>query len=141
MKEGEKFMRLPDEETDQLGEINVVPMIDVIFAILTYFIMSSLLLSRTLGLPVNLPSAQTAEPKQEEQINVTVEADGDIFVDRQPTQLQDLKTTLSGLIKPNTEALVVINADEKVDHGQVVKVMDRLRQVAGAKLAIAAKKE
>lgn len=141
MKEEEKLVRLPEEETDQLGEINVVPMIDVIFAILTFFIMSTLTLNRSLSLPVNLPSAQTAEPKQETQFNITVEADGDIFVDRQPTQLQDLKSTLSGLIKPNTEALLVINADEKVDHGQVVKVMDRLRQVPGAKLAIAAKKE
>lgn len=134
-------MRLPEEETDQLGEINVVPMIDVIFAILTYFIMSSLLLTQSLGLPVNLPSAQTAEPKQETQINVTVEADGDIYVDRQPTQLQDLKASLGNLIKPGSESLVIINADEKVDHGQVVKVMDRLRQVPGAKLAIAAKQE
>jgi biopolymer transport protein ExbD len=141
MKEEEKLVRLPEEETDQLGEINVVPMIDVIFAILTFFIMSSLALNRSLSLPVNLPSAQTAQTQQETQINVTVEADGDIFVNLQPTQLQDLKNTLGGFMKPNSEALVVINADEKVDHGRVVKVMDRLRQVPGAKLAIAAQRE
>lgn len=134
-------MRLSEEETEQFGEINIVPMIDVIFAILTFFIMSSLNLNRSASLPVNLPSAQTAEVKQETQINITVEADGDLFVDRQPIQLQNLKSTLGGLIKPGNDALVVINADKSVNHGQVVQVMDRLRQVPGAKLAIAAIQE
>lgn len=134
-------MRLPEEETEQFGEINIVPMIDVIFAILTFFIISSLDLNRSASLPVNLPSAQTAEVKQETQINITVEADGDLFVDRQPIQLQNLKAILGSLIKPGSEALVVINADKSVNHGQVVQVMDRLRQVPGARLAIAATQE
>jgi biopolymer transport protein ExbD len=134
-------MRLPEEESEQLGEINIVPMIDVIFAILTFFIISSLDLNRSASLPVNLPSAQTVEVKQETQISITVEADGDLFVDRQPIQLDNLKSTLSSLIKPGSESLVVINADKNVNHGQVVKVMDLLRQVPGAKLAIAATQE
>ncbi len=45
------------------------------------------------------------------------------------------------MIEPNSEAIVIINADEKVAHGRVVSVMDRLRQVKGAKLAIAAQKQ
>lgn len=134
-------MRLPEEESEQLGEINIVPMIDVIFAILTFFIISSLNLNRSASLPVNLPSAQTVEVKQETQISVTVEADGDLFVDRQPTQLDNLKSTLGSLIQPGSESLVVINADKSVAHGQVVKVMDLLRQVPGARLAIAATQE
>ncbi|GFE67425.1 biopolymer transporter ExbD [Chroococcus sp. FPU101] len=134
-------MRLSEEESEQLGEINIVPMIDVIFAILTFFIISSLDLNRSASLPVNLPSAQTVEVKQETQISVTVEADGDLFVDRQPTQLDNLKSTLGSLIQPGSESLVVINADKSVEHGQVVKVMDLLRQVPGARLAIAATQE
>lgn len=134
-------MRLPEEESEQLGEINIVPMIDVIFAILTFFIISSLDLNRSASLPVNLPSAQTVEVKQETQISVTVEADGDLFVDRQPIQLDNLKSRLGSLIQPGSESLVVINADKSVDHGQVVKVMDLLRQVPGARLAIAATQE
>lgn len=53
-------MRLPDEFEAQ-GEINIIPMIDVIFSILAFFIISSLYLSRSDGLSVNLPSAQTTE--------------------------------------------------------------------------------
>jgi len=52
-------MRLPDEP-ELPTQINIVPMIDVIFAILTFFIISTLYLTRSQGLPVNLPSAKTA---------------------------------------------------------------------------------
>jgi len=116
-------------------------MIDVIFSILAFFMVSSLSLTRSQGLPVNLPSAQTSEPKQTAQINVTIETDGDMFVDRQPIELGQLKGALTNKIAPNSESLVIINADQKVEHGQVVKVMDRLRQVPGANMAIAATKE
>ncbi len=132
-------MRIP-EEPDIHGEINIVPMIDVIFSILAYFIISSLFLIRSEGLPVNLPSAQTTEVKQTAQINVTIEPDGDLFLDRQPIKLESLQGAVGALIKPQGEGLVIINADEKVSHGIVVQVMDRLRLVEGAQLAIAAKK-
>jgi biopolymer transport protein ExbD len=131
----------PINEPEENFEINIVPMIDVIFAILAFFMVSSLSLTRSQGLPVNLPSAQTSEPKQTAQINVTIENDGDMFVDRQPIELAQLKATLTEKITPKSDSLVIINADEKVEHGQVVKVMDRLRQVPGATLAIAATKE
>lgn len=131
----------PINEPEENFEINIVPMIDVIFAILAFFMVSSLSLTRSQGLPVNLPSAQTSEPKQTAQINVTIENDGDLFVDRQPIELAQLKATLTEKITPNSDSLVIINADEKVEHGQVVKVMDRLRQVPGATMAIAATKE
>jgi biopolymer transport protein ExbD len=131
----------PINEPEENFEINIVPMIDVIFAILAFFMVSSLSLTRSQGLPVNLPSAQTSEPKQAAQINVTIETDGDMFVDRQPIELAQLKGALTEKIAPNSGSLVIINADEKVEHGQVVKVMDLLRQVPGATMAIAATKE
>ena len=108
---------------------------------MAFFIISSLFLTRSQGLPVDLPSAQTAEPKHSVQLNITIERDGKMFLDRQPIKLKDLKGALTEKIKPNSEAVVIINADEKVEHGKVVKVMDRLRQVPGAKMAIAADKE
>lgn len=133
-------MRLPDEPEAPF-EINIVPAIDTIFSILAFFIISTLFLTRSEGLPVNLPSAQTAETKTSAQINVTIEPDGDIFLNRQPIQFDRLQEAVSAEIGPNNESLVIINADKTVEHGQVVGVMDRLRQVKGAKLAIAATKE
>ena len=131
----------PISEAEDTFEINILPMIDVIFSILAFFIISSLFLTRSQGLPVDLPSAQTAEPKQSVQLNITIEPDGKMFLDRQPIELGNLKAALTEKINPDSNSVVVINADEKVEHGTVVKVMDRLRQVPGAKMAIAADRE
>ena len=99
--------------------------------------MPSARLRQSQGLPVDLPSAQTAEPKQSVQLNITIEPNGKMFLDRQPIELDNLKAALTEKIQPDSESVVIINADEKVEHGTVVKVMDRLRQVPGAKMAIA----
>ena len=131
----------PINEAEDTFEINILPMIDVIFSILAFFIISSLFLTRSQGLPVDLPSAQTAQVKQSVQLNITIEPDGKMFLDRQPIELDNLKAALTEKIEPNSESVVIINADEKVEHGTVVKVMDRLRQVPGAKMAIAVNKE
>lgn len=133
-------MRLPDESESPF-QINIVPMIDVIFAILTFFIMSTLYVTRSEGLPVNLPTAATAEIQRQAQINVTINANGEIALNRKPITLRQLEDGVRSLIGSNSQSLVVINADERVTHGRVVSVMDRLRRVQGAKLAIAAQRQ
>ncbi|AFZ58702.1 biopolymer transporter ExbD [Anabaena cylindrica FACHB-243] len=133
-------MRLPDEP-DLPAQINIVPMIDVIFAILTFFIMSTLFLTRSEGLPVNLPKAATAKSQSAAvPITVTVDQGGKISLNRQEVTLNSLAENVRELMGANTEVVVIINADQNATHGQVVGVMDRLRQVQGAKLAIATQK-
>jgi biopolymer transport protein ExbD len=130
-------MRLPDESETPF-QINIVPMIDVIFAILTFFIVSTLYLTRSEGLPVNLPTATTAQSQLQEEINVTISANGQIALNRQPIRLSQLQVAVRSLVESKSQSLVIINADRSVAHGQVVNVMDQLRQVKGVKLAIAA---
>ncbi len=133
-------MRLPDEP-DIPAQINIVPMIDVIFAILTFFIMSTLFLTRSEGLPVNLPKAAMAQQQASSApITVTLDQTGTLSLNRKQISLDDLAQEVRVLINSNSEGLVIINADERVKHGQVVAVMDRLRRVQGAKLAIATQK-
>jgi len=129
-------MRLPDEP-DLPFQINIVPMIDVIFAILTFFMMSSLFLTRSTGVPVNLPKATTAQAQNSGRFTVTVNAKGQIQLNNQTVSLSELKPRLQALV--GTQPVqVIINADERVSHGQVVAVMDQLRQVTGVRLAIRA---
>lgn len=128
-------MRLPDEP-ETPTQINIVPMIDVIFAILTFFIISTLYLTRSQGLDVNLPAATTAKVQRSSPITVTLDRLGRLAVNRQVVQLDSLAAQVSQLITPNQQVVVVLNADKQVTHGQVVAVMDRLRQVPGATLAI-----
>jgi len=133
-------MRLQDEPEIQ-AQINIVPMIDVIFAILTFFIMSTLFLTRSEGLSVNLPQSKSAQVQPKAPITITIDAQGKLAVNRKPTQLQALAGELQQLAQPNQEALVIVNADKSVKHGQVVSVMDVVRQLPNARLAIATQRE
>ncbi|GAB4150118.1 MAG: biopolymer transporter ExbD [Cyanobacteria bacterium J069] len=129
-------MRLPSEP-DPPPSINIVPMIDVIFAILTFFVLSTLFLTRSEGLPVNLPGAATADLQPQKQTVVTIDAGGNLSLDRQPATLDTLDAQVRQLVSEGESPLVVINADEAVAHGKVVAVMDRLRAIPTVRLAIA----
>ncbi|MGB7441006.1 MAG: biopolymer transporter ExbD [Coleofasciculaceae cyanobacterium] len=133
-------MRLPDESENSF-QINIVPMIDVIFSILAFFIISTLYLTSSEGLPVNLPSASTAQSQRSTELTVTIKSNGQLALNREPIELDALEAAVRSFVEPNSSTLVIINADQKVEHGRVVSVMDRLRRVDRAKLAIAARKQ
>ncbi|BAZ10358.1 biopolymer transport protein ExbD/TolR [Calothrix sp. NIES-4071] len=102
--------------------------------------MSTLFLTRSEGLPVNLPSATTAKTERPARVTVTIDKAGNLLVNREPVQIQTLKDAVRKKQQPNQSLTVVLNIDEAVTHGQVVAVMDKVRQIPGAKLAIATKK-
>ncbi len=130
-------MRVIDSEADTPLTINILPMIDVIFAILAFFIISTLFLTRSEGFPVDLPKAETSQSQQEVFITVTVEADGKISIDKETVALNELTQTVKAQMGNRQEALVTLQADETIDYGRVVAVMDQLRQVEGASLGMA----
>ncbi|MEH1770335.1 ExbD/TolR family protein [Nostoc sp.] len=131
-------MDLDDNEPDLPPFINVVPLIDVMFALLTFFIMSTLFLTRSEGLPVNLPKAATAKEQQiPNKITITVDEKGQVSLNRKPVVVNDLAAQVRTLVGSNADTLVIINADQKVLHGEIVGIMDQVRQVKGARLAIA----
>lgn len=133
-------MRLPDEPETQ-AQINIVPMIDVIFSILAFFIISSMFLSKSEGLPVNLPQASTAAVQTETvKLTISIDAEGVLMLDEQAVTLADLEQAVRDRMKAEPVSVVVLKADKTVEHGQVVEVMDRVRRIEGAKLAIAAEK-
>ncbi|MBE9114195.1 biopolymer transporter ExbD [Nodosilinea sp. LEGE 07298] len=131
---------LPEEPEDEF-ELNIVPMIDVIFAILTFFIISSLFLTRSESLPVNLPKADSSEVQQRTQITVSVEDSGAIALNRESIDLENLQSGVRDLMGTTQESVIVINADEAVNHGRVIAVMDELRAIEGATLGIATQPE
>ena len=133
-------MRLPDEP-DSIPQINIVPMIDVVFAILTFLIVSSLSLSKSEGLPVNLPKASTSQVQDSpSKITVTIDPNGKLMVDKKSVNLDQIESTVRQAMGSNQNSLIVLNADKSVNHGNVVEVMDRLRRIKGAKLGIATAK-
>jgi biopolymer transport protein ExbD len=128
------------EEHEAPVSINIVPMIDVVFALLTFFIVSTLFLTRSEGLPVNLPQAATAKTQQQTKIAVSIQPNGQTALNKRPIELTQLETGVRALMQANQQSIVVINADQKVEHGQIVAVMDEIRKITGIKMAIATKK-
>ncbi|HEY9831329.1 MAG TPA: biopolymer transporter ExbD [Stenomitos sp.] len=137
VSKNQDVMRLPDEPEETPFFINLVSMIDILFCILAFFIISSLYLTRSQGLPVNLPTATTAETQRIAQLNVTIQMDESITLNRQPIKLNALEGAVRSQMGSASQSLVLINADAEVPHGVVVSVMDRLRRIQGVKLAIA----
>ncbi|TVP66050.1 MAG: biopolymer transporter ExbD [Leptolyngbya sp. LCM1.Bin17] len=129
-------MRLPDDPETPIS-INIVPMIDVVFAVLAFFIISSLFLTRHEGLPVALPGAQTAEGQPQQRLVVTLDSSGQVFIGDRPYEDNQLLAAVQTLITATEGNLVVIRADASVPHGRVVAVMDQLRTLEGVQLAIA----
>jgi len=130
-------MHLPSDDLDEEVSVNILPMIDVIFAILTYFIISSLFLTQSDGLPINLPTAQTSQQQPEANFSISIDAEGEIRLNQNKIEPSSIQSAIKQELTPGQTAVVTIRADEKALNGAVVGVMDEVRQVEGAKLAIA----
>ncbi|MEO0540751.1 MAG: biopolymer transporter ExbD [Cyanobacteria bacterium P01_A01_bin.105] len=134
-------MRVLDTEVEEPLEINIVPMIDVIFAILAFFILSTLFLTRTEGLPVNLPNSDTAEVRQSADFAVTVNANGAVALDKNPIDVDQLQSAITADLAIGEIAIITLQADRDVPYGRVIEVMDQLRRIENARLGMATQSE
>jgi biopolymer transport protein ExbD len=121
------------------ARIEIIPMIDTIFFLLVFFMISTLSMSRFKGMPVNLPKAASGQQAPAESAAVTIDKTNRIFLDKQPVDQTGLADLLRADLAKNPDLLVVINADDGVEHGRVVEVMDIARSANVAKMAIAVK--
>jgi biopolymer transport protein ExbD len=121
------------------ARIEIIPMIDTIFFLLVFFMISTLSMSQFKGMPVNLPKAASGQQAPAESAAITIDKDGQLFLNQQAIDKAALAEALRQELAKNAEVLVVINADDGVQHGQVVEVMDVARGAHVAKMAIAVK--
>lgn len=129
-------MRLSEDTDGQRLGVNILPMIDVIFAILAFFVLSTLYLTRAEGLPVNLPQAVTATPQNQVSLTLTITPEGDLFLDEDAIALENLAAAVRATASEQP-LLVTIRADETTRHGSVIAAMDQLRQVDNVRIGIA----
>ena len=115
-------------------EINILPMIDVIFAILTFFIISSLYLIKLETIPLNLPFASTSSISKDEFINVSISNDEKIFLNSKEIDLERLNQKLQEINIENKK--IILSGDKKVNYGKIVEVLDELRKIKNIKIAI-----
>jgi biopolymer transport protein ExbD len=122
------------------AHINIVPLLDVLFAVLTFFIMSSLLLTKLETLSVNLPKAKNSQPQLTSKASLTINAQGKLFLNRQPILASEIVDAIKKLQSPEQPLIIVLNADSSINYGNAVEVLDQVRQVPGVKITIATKK-
>jgi biopolymer transport protein ExbD len=125
--------------TPKKARIEIIPMIDTIFFLLVFFMISTLSMAQYRGMPVNLPKAASGQQAPAESAAITIDNQGRLFVDKQPVEKSMLGDLLRQQLAQNADLLVVINADEAVEHGRVVEVMDIARNANVARMAIAVK--
>ena len=120
------------------NKIDILPMIDIIFCILAFLIISSLYLTRVDTISVDLPKASNSIKQNNKFINITIDKSGSLFINKKNIKLQDLKVKVVDLIDESKD-LVIINADKNISYGYVISVLDELRSIDGLKIGISTK--
>lgn len=128
-------MRLPRARARR-ARIEIIPMIDIIFFLLVFFMIATLSMAVYRGLPVGLPAAATGGEVPGEHLAVSVRRDGAIALDREPVDLPALLQRVPVVLRARPELTVVVTADAEARHGRVIEVMDGLRRVGVRRLAI-----
>ena len=126
------------EDNNNKNKIDILPMIDIIFSILAFLIISSLYLTRVETVSVELPKASNSITQKKKFINISIDKSGNLFINKIRTELQDLKVKLVNLTNENKN-LVVLNADKNISHGYIISVLDVLRSIDGLKIGISTK--
>ena len=127
------------ENNHSENQINILPMIDIIFAILSFLIVSSLYLTRVDTIPIDLPKASSSVKQDNKFITISIDEIGNLFLNNKKILLEDLKISIFNLISEGSK-LVVLNADKNVSHGVVINVLDSLRSIEELKIAISTDK-
>jgi len=120
------------------ARIEIIPLIDVIFFLLATFVLFTLSLNKTGGLPVLLPTSQTSVPRDTAgTVTVTVTAEGTIAWNKDLIALDEFIARLQKFRQDEgPDARILINADERALFGQAVYVVDEVRKVGIAKIYI-----
>jgi len=119
------------------ARIEIIPMIDTVFFLLVFFMMASLAMTMYRGMSVNLPAAASGQATRDDKAAITLDRDGRMFLNREPTTRDTLAGQLRTLVSANPNLVVMINADGEVLHRRVVDVVDVARTAGINRLAIA----
>ena len=119
------------------ARIEIIPMIDVVFFLLVFFMMASLAMTLYEGMPVSLPQAASASRMAAETAAITMTREGEVFLNREPVAISGLDERVRPLLARHRDLAVVINADREATHARVVDVLDQLRVTGVVHIAIA----
>ena len=129
------------ENNKSENQINILPMIDIIFAILSFFIISSLFLTRIDSIEVNLPKSSTAVREKNRPLIITVDKNEKIYFKSNEISLKNISALIRKNIENLEEPLVILRADTSVKYGLIVNLLDELRKIENLKIGISTEKK
>ena len=134
------FMYFKEKDETEYS-INILPMIDIIFAILSFFIISSLYLTKIDTIKVNLPKSSTAVREQNKPQIITIDNNENIYFNSREISLTNMSSIIRTNIENLEEPIVILRADTSVKHGFVVNLLDELRKIENLKIGISTEKQ
>ena len=125
------------ERTKTDASLDITPVVDTVFNLLIFFALS-LNFIVTPGIKVNLPDAVTEEIiREREEVIIVMDKNDSIFVNGNPVSFDQISSVLTKSAQENKDTLVIIQADQEVSHGKVVRMMDTAKRAGLTSLAIA----
>ncbi len=122
--------------------IQILPMIDVIFFLLVFFMLFTTFKTTPTGLDLNLPKAETVtEEKEDIKVTITLDEAGVLYYEDDKLNMQSLDLKIAKAIEDSTNTLFIIKADDDIKYEKIIEVMDVVRKNGGYRLALAADKE
>ncbi|MGD9240791.1 MAG: biopolymer transporter ExbD [Desulfobacterales bacterium] len=128
-------VRLP---APKKARIEMLPLIDIVFLLLVFFIYAMLSMAVHRGLPVELPLSTTAEVDKKLILSVTVKADETIYVDKERIALADLTQVLQSKAGGIREPGVLVFADRALQYQMIYNVLDKIRQAGLSRISLQA---
>ena len=125
--------------TNKTADINMAPLIDLVFLLLIFFMVTTSFVKET-GIDVHRPMASTATLKEKGSILIGVSADGRIFLEKKQIDVRSVRAHVERCVAENPEGAVVVVADKASHTGVVIKVMDQCRLAGALNVSIAASK-
>ncbi|MGM9517180.1 MAG: ExbD/TolR family protein [Acidaminococcus sp.] len=134
-------MKLRNPRNFEKPEIIIIPMIDIMFFLLVFFMISTLSMVDLKTTDVNLPKAQNVQTNLSVTYLVTIRQDGSLWLQDKPIGVEDLIRRAQVEQSKNSKFAVAIRADEKVEYKDLMGLMDRLKGAGITRFALAAEKK
>ncbi len=125
-----------EEET----EINMTPMLDIVFIMLIFFIVTTSFVKES-GISVNRPKAETAEQKQQKNLFIGLKPNGEIWINKRMVDIRSVRANVERILAEVPIEAVIIQADQKAATGILVRVMDQVQLAGIRNVSIAADTE
>lgn len=130
-------MKLRDVRSHKVPELNIIPMIDIMFFLLVFFMLSTMYMVDLKTIPVKLPQAQNASTDTSTTFAVTMKADGSVYLGDAQTDINSLVMQARMEQKSNPNFAVVIRAEKELEYGRVIELVDKLKGAGVSRFGLA----